>query len=244
MLRKIEAVLSLGDAERAFVARLETDTRRIEARADLVKQGERAGRMGVLRSGWAMRYKTLSDGRRHVINFVLPGDAFGLFGTLFDASDHSVAMLTDGELAYVEADTLVAMFHEHPKLAAAFAWFAAREEAMLAERAAGLGRRTALERMAHILLELLKRLEVVAMADDGRFELPVTQEILADTLGLSLVHVNRTLRRLREGGLLETEGQRFWLRDLRALAEVADFDDLYLLLTRMPKRVLRRFETA
>jgi len=98
--------------------------------------------------------------------------------------------------------------------------------------------------MAHILLELLKRLEVVAMADDGRFELPVTQEILADTLGLSLVHVNRTLRRLREGGLLETEGQRFWLRDLRALAEVADFDDLYLLLTRMPKRVLRRFETA
>ena len=244
LLRKIEAVVSLQPEEREFIQGLEKDRRPVAARADLVKQGEKYPGVGILHEGWAIRYKTLSDGRRQIVNFLLPGDTFGLFANLFEISDHSVATLTDCVLSVVSPDTIAEMYRRHPKLAAAFAWFGAREEAIIAERATGLGQRTAFERMAHMLLELLKRLEVVQLAQNNRFELPVTQEILADTLGLSLVHANRTMRKLRESGLIEIEGQHIFLRDVRRLADVADFDDLYLYLQRMSKQAVRRFSEA
>ncbi len=244
LIKKIEAVVPLQSDERDFIAELERDRRTVSARTDLVKQGEKYPGVGILHSGWAIRYKSLSDGRRQIVNFLLPGDAFGLFANLFELSDHSVATLTDASLSVFSPDLVAEMYRKHPKLAAAFAWFSAREEAIIAERATGLGQRTAFERMAHMLLELLKRLEVVALANDNKFELPVTQEILADTLGLSLVHANRTMRKLRESGLIEIEGQHIFLRDVRALADVADFDDLYLYLQRMSKQAVKRFSEA
>lgn len=242
LLRKFQVVVPLGTEERSFIQALEKDRRPISARTDLVKQGERYQRIGIMQSGWAIRYKTLSDGRRHVVNFVLPGDSFGMFANLFEVADNSVTMLTDGQISLFEPEAIVEAFRTFPKVAAAFTWFGAREEAMIAERAAGLGQRTAYERMAHILLELHRRLETVNMTDHARFDLPVTQEILADTLGLSLVHANRTLRKLRESGLIDLDGQTIHLLDIPRLSEIADFDDLYLHLRRMSKRVVQQFE--
>ena len=244
LLAKIEAIVTLGPEERDFVRSFERNRRRFSAREELVRQSESASHCGVLFDGWAMRFKTLSDGRRHIINFILPGDFYGLFSTLVATADHSVTTLTAGSLAILEGNTLAESFRHHPKIGAALAWFGARDEALIAERATGLGRRTALERMAHMLLELLRRLEVVQLAQNNRYELPVTQEILADTLGLSLVHANRTLRQLREHRLIDIEGQNIYLLNLRALREIADFDDLYLHLRRMPKRVERQFTAA
>lgn len=244
LLRKIATVLNLSEAERAFVRDLDKSRRPVSARTDLVKQGERYDRVGILQAGWAIRYKTLSDGRRHVINFLLPGDVFGVFLQLFEIPDHSIAMLTDGTLAAFETHQLVEAFRDHPRVAAAFTWFAAREESIIAERATSLGRRTALERMAHIVLELYRRLEAVELAGNGSFELPVTQEILADTLGLSLVHANRTLRKLREIGLVDIEGKTILLQNIRALKVVADFDDLFLYIRKMPENVQQQFIEA
>lgn len=244
LLKKFNIVISLGPEEEDFIKEMERERRPTTARTDLVKQGEKYQKIGLLHSGWAIRYKTLSDGRRHIINFLLPGDAYGVFSNLFEMADHSITMLTDGVLSVFEPETLVESYKRFPKVAAAFTWFAAREEALIAEHAAGLGQRTAFERLAHILLELYHRLDVVGLTLDGRFSMPVTQEILADTLGLSLVHANRTLRKLREANLIDTDGQTVTLKDYDRLAKLADFDESYLHLRPMSKRVERQFTTA
>lgn len=240
LVRKLTVLMTLTDGERATLARLESAVRRVPARCELFVQGEPFGRVFVVRDGWAMRFRTLSDGRRQITNFAIPGDIIGLYANLLEVADHSVSALTDVEVAEFAPDAVTALFRDHPRLAVAFAWCGAREEAILSEKVACLGRRTAHERMAHLLLELLRRLQVVRMAEDDRFLLPISQEILADTLGLSVVHVNRTLSRLRSEGLIEMDGQCLYLKNIEGLAEAADFDDLYLYLRRMPARVQRQ----
>lgn len=242
--RKLGSYLELRDEEKGFLAELERTVVGHPPRTDLLQQGERYGDVRVMREGWAMRHKALPDGRRQVVNFVLPGDIIGIYCNLFDTADHSVTTLTAVSVAIFPAGRVVELFQRFPRLAAALAWSGAKEEAIVAERLLSLGRRTALERTAHLIVELLRRLTVVNMADDGRFTLPVTQEILADALGLSIVHMNRTLRRLRDGGLIEVNGQRITVNDVRQLASVGQFDELYLHLIRAPKRLDQAFEVA
>ncbi len=240
LVRKLNMLMPLTEGERATLACLESAIRRIPARGALFVQGEPFGRVFVVRDGWAMRFRTLSDGRRQITNFAIPGDIIGLYANLLEVADHSVGALTDVEVAEFAPDAVTALFRDHPRLALAFAWCGAREEAILSEKVACLGRRTAHERMAHLLLELLRRLQAVRMAEDDRFLLPISQEILADTLGLSVVHVNRTLSRLRSEGLIEMDGQCLYLKNIEGLTEAADFDDLYLYLRRMPARMQRQ----
>lgn len=234
---KLGSYLALTDEEKTFLYDLERTTARFTARTDLLQQGEKYGEVKVMREGWAIRHKALPDGRRQVVNFVLPGDIIGIYCHLFDSADHSVTTLTTVEVASFPADRIVELFRSFPRLAAALAWAGAREEAIVAERLLSLGRRTALERTAHLIVELLRRLSVVKLAENGHFTLPVTQEILADALGLSIVHINRTLRRLRDSGLIELNGQRIAVNDLRQLASVGQFDELYLHLIHAPKRL-------
>lgn len=238
---KLNSYIALSDEERAFLSGLDSGTTRLPARADIVRQGERYGEARVVRDGWAIRHKTLPDGRRQVVNFVLPGDIVGIYCNLFETADHSVTALTPVGLTSFPAGKVVDTFRTFPRLAAALAWSGAREEAMIAERLLSLGRRTALERMAHLIVELLRRLSIVNLAQDGHFTLPVTQEILADALGLSNVHINRTLRRLRESGLIDLNGQRITVKDVQQLAAVGQFDELYLHFIQAPKRLERAF---
>jgi CRP-like cAMP-binding protein len=237
---KLSAFVSLSGPEAEFLDGLVRRTEDLRPREDVVKQGERFGRAYVMLDGWAIRHRTLPDGRRQVINFVLPGDFVGLYANLFQTADHTVTTLTPATVAGVDLDSIVEMFRNYPKIAAAVAWSGAREESMIAERLLSVGRRTAFERMAHLLVELLRRLRTIDRAADQQFVLPVTQEILADALGLSLVHVNRTLRRLRESGLIEIEGQRVIVRDLHRLVAAGQFDELYLQMAPAPKRLQRQ----
>ncbi|WP_431860690.1 Crp/Fnr family transcriptional regulator [Azospirillum sp.] len=240
LIRKLTLLMPLTEEERATLARLESVVRRVPARAGLYVQGEPYGRVFVVRGGWAMRSRTLSDGRRQITNFAIPGDILGLYANLLEVADHSAVALTDMEVAEFAPDAITTLFRDHPRLAVAFAWCGAREESILSEKAACLGRRTAVERVAHLLLELLRRLQVVRLAQGDRFLLPVSQEVLADTLGLSVVHINRTLSRLRSEGLIEMDGQTLYLKSVEGLAETADFDDLYLYYRRMPVRMQRQ----
>lgn len=237
--RKIGLFVRVSEAELKFLAELRQDVSGCPADLDLITQGEQHDQTLIVLDGWAMRHRTLSDGRRQIVNFVLPGDFVGLHGLLFERSDHYVTTLTPARVARFAAERVVELFERFPRLAAAVAWTAAREESVIAERVASIGRRTAYERMAHLLLELLYRLRSVGIATRNGFRLPLTQEILADVLGLSVVHVSRTLRRLRQSGLIQLEARQIVLPDVKALSEAADFEPVFLHLGPPSHRIKR-----
>jgi len=238
--RKLSSVIQLTNAEIDCLETMQRKLRLFPQGAEVVSDGEPYDFSYVVRDGWAIRYKTLSDGRRQILNFVLPGDFIGMFSPLFQVADHSVEALTDLEVHPVEPTSLVEMFGSCPRLGAAIAWAAGRDEAILSEQVVRVGRRSAYERTGHIIVELLHRLRLVGEAEQRSFELPLTQEILADTLGLSIVHVNRTLRRLRKNGLLRISGDRVVIGDLDALISAAECSPHYLEAEPLP----RKTETA
>lgn len=242
--RKLSSYIDLTEEEQGCLVELERTVSKHGARTDILQQGERYGHVRVMRAGWAIRHKALPDGRRQVVNFVLPGDIIGFYCNLFETADHGVTTLTSAELSSFPADRVVDLFKRYPRLAAALAWAGAKEEAIVAERLLSIGRRTALERTAHLIVELLRRLSLVDLVDQGHFTLPVTQEILADALGLSIVHVNRTLRRLRDAGLIEVIGQRITVNDVNQLASVGQFDELYLHFVGIPKQLEHTLESG
>lgn len=233
---KLGAVVGLTKTELACLDSLQARVRSVSEGAEFVRDGEPYNYAYIVKRGWAIRFKSLSDGRRQILNFALPGDVIGLFSALFEVADHSVAAVTDLEVHPVEPTKLVTMFGSCPRLGAAVAWLAGREESMLAEQVVRLGRRSAYERVAHIFIELFHRLRLVNAVDHHAFDLPLTQEILADTLGLSVVHMNRTLRRLRDDGLLRMKGDRVAIEDLDRLSQIAEFSPNYLSAAPLPRR--------
>lgn len=233
--RKLGAVIELSDDEVGRLDALESKVKRIPAGAEIVLDGEPYEQTYIVEKGWAIRFKTLSDGRRQILNFVLPGDFIGLFSALFDVADHSVAALTDLTVHPIPPTSLVTLFGGCPRLGAAVAWATARDEAIMSEQVLRVGRRSAYERTGHIFVELLHRLQLVGQAEDDSFKLPLTQEILADTLGLSVVHINRTLRRLRENGLVRINRDRVFIEDLERLTSMAEFSPHYLAAEPLPR---------
>ena len=147
-------------------------------------------------SGWAFRYKVLDDGRRQILNYALPADMLGLQGALMNEMEHSVEALTPLVLCVFPRAKLWDLYSRLPSLAFDITWLAAREEQLIDENLVSLGRRTALERVAYLLLHLFVRAEEAGLVSGGSIQFPFTQQHLADTLGMSLVHTNKTLKRL------------------------------------------------
>ncbi len=228
LIRKLRSCTALSAEEISFLRGLERRSQRVEADTDLIVEGDIYKESYVLREGWALRYKLLPDGRRQILNLILPGDFIGLRASLFQTADHSVATLTDVMLCPFPSRRIIDLCREFPRLALGLNWSAAREEAILAEHIVSIGRRSAYERVAHLILELLRRLQFVGLAGERSYEMPLTQEILADVLGLSIVHVNRTLRRLRRDGLIRLDTRRIVIRDEQGLRDVAGFEPHYL----------------
>jgi len=240
-VQKIERHLALSHGERESLGVFTQHLRRYETRSDVVKQGERFDRICVLHGGWAMRTKELPDGRRAILNFLLPGDIFCVYCPLLEVTEYSVTALTDATVGAVGLESLTTLFRDRPRLAAAIGWLVAQEDSMALERTGCLSQRTAIERMAHLMLEFHHRLTPIGMVQADCFQMPLTQEHLADALGLSHVHVNRTLRKLREQGLVRIEGTAVRLTDLDGLAKVASFDELYLHRRDIPSTAMVRF---
>jgi CRP-like cAMP-binding protein len=170
----------------------------------------------------------LRDGRRQVLNIALPGDFIGFPASFFETALYSITALSDATVSWVPFARLFGLFQEHPRLAAVLFCSFSCEAAMYAEHLIDVGRRSARERVAHFLLELLTRLQAIGLADERSYRMPLTQELIGDALGLSVPHVNRTLRRLREDGLVAIERQIVAIPDLEALAAIADFEQGYL----------------
>jgi CRP-like cAMP-binding protein len=158
----------------------------------------------------------------------VPGDCLGLRSVLLRTSDHSFATITDALVSIVPSQRITSLFHDRPRLGAAILWAASRDEAMTVEHLVNIGRRSAIEGMAHLILELYERLQLVGLATPTGFDCPLNQHAFADALGLSAIHVNRTLRQLRERGLITLSGHRLVIHDPEKLRELAEYDSSYL----------------
>jgi len=225
LIAKIERFVELSGEERDCLQRLQGEFTRYRDGSDIVAAGHRYRCLFVLNRGMAIRYKVLHDGRRHIINLNLPGDLLGFPGCLFDRSLYSIASLGDVTVCPITHEDLFVLFRRYPRLSTALFWLVGHQAAVFAEHLVGVARQSAYERIAHLLLELLVRLQAVGIADECSYFLPITQEQMADALGLSEPHVNRTLRRLREDGLIALEGAHVSCLDIATLSRVADFND-------------------
>lgn len=227
--RKLGTVISLTEADEAILESALAHRERIAAGAPITDENSPVDHAYALLEGWALRFRIFQDGRRQICRLFLPGDFIGLGGSLLGVPGHSVVALTDVAVAKFRTRLLADQLRTSPRLWRAALWSYARDRAILDERIASIGRRSAYERLAHILVELHARLEFGGQADGDSFVLPLTQEHLADLLGLTSIHINRVLRRLRQEGLIDLEGRtvRFLARE--RLMEIADFDPRYLL---------------
>jgi CRP-like cAMP-binding protein len=195
----------------------------LPAGAEIIRSGEAAPEIYTLYSGWAFRFKTLPDGRRQILNFLLPGDLLGLQAAMFDAAQHGIEALTDVELCLLPRRKIWALFGEMPGLAFDVAWLGAREEGHVDENLTSAGRRTATERVAALIVMLYKRAKVLNLVTDDTFAFPLTQQHIADALGLSLVHTNKTLARLRRMGMFNRTNGSMTLTNPHVLARIGQY---------------------
>ena len=220
---KLCGFVPLSSRELQCLADLQSMPVRVERGGELAHEGQTGHKVHVLQSGWAVSFKLLPDGGRQIITFPLAGDCIGLRSILLSTCDHSCTALTDTVVTSIEAAQMLRAFNEFPRLGAAILWAASRDEAMVVEHLVDIGRRSALERTAHFLLELAERLRLVGLATATEFPCPLNQYVLADALGLTAIHVNRVLRQLRERGLLTFKDRRVVIHDFAALATLAGF---------------------
>jgi CRP-like cAMP-binding protein len=235
LTRKLSRLVTLASDEVTVLDDLQSVTRVVRRNREILTEGRKYDGLVILMDGVAIRCRILHDGRRQVLNIVLPGDFIGFPGAFSERALYSISALNDCVVAPVPFSRLLGLFDGQPKLVAAIFWSFACEAAMYAEHVIDIGRRSALERIAHFLLELLTRLQVIGLADERSFRMPLTQELIGDALGLSVPHVNRTLRQLRNDELVSIEEHVVIIKDVEALSVLADFEGSYLDQFRLPE---------
>jgi CRP/FNR family transcriptional regulator len=194
-----------------------------EAGQSILSDGARDDRLFTVLEGWAIRHKSLPDGRRQILNILLPGDLIGLQGELMGSAQYDVEALTPMRLCVFRRDSFLALAQADPALSLDIAWLAALSERFSDDILLSVGRRTAEERVAMLLVHLHRRAASAGLAEAGIIVFPLTQVHIADALGLSTVHVNRVLQRLRRQGLIRLAEGRLSIGNLRALRRVAEY---------------------
>jgi CRP-like cAMP-binding protein len=207
---------------------LKAGSRNFRPGREIVSEGRRCNSVFLILEGFAIRYRILRNGQRQILNFLLPGDFAGVTNCHFGTAIFTVKTLTDATVAPIPLARLMSLFQTHPQLAAQLFWLFAAGDAVVSEHLIAIGRRPATERIAHLLLELLNRLQRIGLADEQSFHLPLTQEIIADALGLSVPYVNRVLQQLRANGLVRIGDHMITIENIEELSALADFEQAYL----------------
>lgn len=228
LVRKLETHQPLTAQDREAILRLPYKLRTVEAQTYLVREGDRAEHCAVLLSGFAFRHKLTGDGARQILSLHIPGEALDFQNIFLDESDHNVQMLTRGEVAEVPRAAIEQLALEQAGVGRAILVSTLVEASVFREWTLNVGRRNAHSRIAHLLCEFAVRLTAQGLAPDGPYELPMTQEQLADATGLTPVHVNRVLKALQLEGLIERNRRVIKFPQWRRLREVADFNTRYL----------------
>jgi CRP-like cAMP-binding protein len=237
LLRKLENFTRLSDKEKQALEQITTDRKRIGPHQDIVSEGDLPEGVHLVLEGFACRYKMLSDGRRQIISHFIPGDFCDLRVFIVSEMDHTVGTISTVTLASIPRKKVIALTDDFPRITQALWWSTMVDEAITREWIVNVGKRTALERVAHLLCEHFLRMRAVGLADEENVEMPMTQAELADTVALSIVHVNRTLQRLRREGLIKLHGKLLTILDLPGLQEVSGFNPNYLHFLHKPFEV-------
>jgi CRP-like cAMP-binding protein len=228
LIRKLDSIASLTDEEKQAVLDLPTTVKVLETDTDIIRDGERASDCCLILTGFVCRYKITPEGKRQIMGFYIPGDIPDLQSLHLQVMDNSVGTLARSSVALIPHQSLREMWRRHPDLGEALWRDTLIDAAMFREWLIGIGRRSAYQRLAHLLCELQVRMKAVGLARDNGCDLPVTQNEFADALGLSTVHVNRVLQDLRGNGLIVLRGSCLTIPDWQALQVAGEFDPTYL----------------
>jgi CRP-like cAMP-binding protein len=226
--QKLSPALPLVAKELIVLLDLRAVSRAVRPGQEIVSEGKRCSAIFLITEGIALRYRILRDGQRQILDFLFPGDFAGVTSCRFDTALYSIKTLTQATIAPIPLPRLIGLFDTHPRLAAKLFWGFAVESAVCAEHIITLGRRSAPKRVAHLLLELLTRLQTIGLADERSYRLPLTQEMISDALGLSIPYVNRVLHQLRDAGLVRIKDQTVIIDNIEELSALADFEHTYL----------------
>jgi len=228
MVRKLGTWKQLSDGDREAILALPYSRRKLNAGQYLVWDGDKPQNTCLLLSGYAIRHKHAGNGGRQILSIHMPGDLVDLQNSLLGVADHNLQMLTAGEVAMISVDDIRKIAIDHPQVGMAMWYETLVEGSIFREWVLNIGRRDARSRIGHLLCEFAVRLEAAGLGATEAYELPITQEQLADAVALTSVHVNRTLMKLEEAKLITRTKREISILDWTELAKVADFDPRYL----------------
>jgi CRP-like cAMP-binding protein len=228
MVRKLELRSALGVRDKAALLALPYRAQMVEPSVYLVREGQFPERSCLILSGFAFRHKVTVEGARQIVSVHIPGDFIDLDNTLLNIADHNVQTLTRCEIAFIPRNAIRQLILTHPSIAMALWLDTLIDSSIFREWVVNVGRRDARSRIAHLLCEFARRLEVAGLGEEYDFQLPMTQEQLADATGLTAVHVNRVLMGLARDGLIERHKRHLRIPQWEALRRVAGFSEVYL----------------
>ena len=229
--RKLGNFSRLSADARELLDRVAAKSRTVPPNTDLISEGDKPQDVHLILRGFACRYKILQNGGRQIMAYLVPGDLCDLNVYLLDDMDHSLGTLSECEVVDLDRKTINTMLR-NPDIARALALSTMVDEGTLREWLVNIGRRTAEERIAHLICELLARLSVVGLVADDSYRLPITQVELADTTAMTSVHVNRIIQRLRRNGLISLSRGELVVLDVEGLQRLAGWNPNYLHLQR------------
>jgi CRP-like cAMP-binding protein len=209
----------------------------IRRRRDLIVDGYEYRKLCFVKDGYAVRYKLLRNGKRQILNVVLPGDIVGIPASFYKRAAYSVSAITDLTMNVCVLDAYVQLCYRRPQFGLALSWIAVQEATTYAEHVIDVGRRTPIERLSHFLLELHARLRAVGRAEKTKFALPFSQEVMADVLGLSVPHLNRMMQQLRSEKLIADSDRHLEFIDVDAMQALAHYQPQMLASIPLPKKI-------
>ena len=227
-ISKLRCGADLSLEDRKVLEQVTSAPRKLRAHERIIDEGDRPDKVHLVLEGYACRAKTLPGGERQIMALLLPGDFCDLHIAILDEMDHAIRTLTSCKVVHIPRHTVEHLIRSSPAITRALWWATLVDEATLREWLVNMGRRPAEQQMAHLFCELLVRLRVVGLTQGDSYDLPFTQEELADILGLSVVHVNRVLQRLRGERLVEWSQGRMRIPDYERLSAFATFNPNYL----------------
>jgi CRP-like cAMP-binding protein len=233
--RKLQFRAPLDEADRSAFLSLPCRVQKVEPSIYLVREGDRPDHSCVLLNGFAVRHKVTEGGDRQIMSFHIDGDFLDLEGSLLNIADHNIQTLTRCEVAFIPRSAMRELISSHPRIAMALWVDTLIDASIYREWVVNVGKREGFQRVAHLLCEFGRRLEVAGLATSRGYDLPMTQEQLADATGMSLVHLNRVLKRLTADHLIKRKRRFVSIPDWERLRSVAGFSELYLHLDQVAR---------
>jgi CRP-like cAMP-binding protein len=227
-IRKLLGLCPLSPDEVTALAGATAHPRKYKARTDLIREGDQPGPVFVVLEGWACRYKILPNGTRQILAYLMPGDSCDLHIGLLSEMDHSIQTITPALVATVERTVMDQLMDDHRGIAKAMYIAQLVDEGTMRAWITSMGRRTSTERVSHLICELYLRAKNVGLLTSPHFVLPLSQLLLADSLGMTPVHLNRVLKQLKADGALTLDRGQLHISDPAKLVALAGFDDNYL----------------